>query len=330
MSHDELRASYRIERPGGGLDVHDLTASPGSTVSSVDPDPGTLVIALHGITANALTFGPVAAALSRALGDRSVRVLAPDLRGRAGSRDISGPWSLAAHSDDAIAVADAFGAARVVLLGHSMGAFVAALTAARHPARVSAAILVDGGLTFPAPAALDVDQALSSLIGPAMERLSMRFAGADAYLDFWRVHPALQELFTGPTGEAVRAYLLHDLVRDGDAYISSCVGAAVRADGADVLVDAEVQASAAQAAADGVPVELLWAERGLRNEPQGLYDADRLAALELPDEIEVTAVVDTNHYSILLGTRGIDAIVAAVCRHIHPGARSRHEQPAQP
>lgn len=327
---DQARAAYRIERPGGGLDVHDLTGAPAD-------DRDTLVLALHGITANALTWEPVATALATAA--PSVRVLAPDLRGRAGSREITGPWGLGAHADDVIAVADAFGAARVVLLGHSMGAFVAALTAARHPERVSALVLVDGGVSFPAPAGLDIDQALAAVLGPAMDRLSLRFADADAYLDFWRVHPALQELGAGPQAGALRAYLLHDLVRDGDAFVSSCVGAAVRADGADVLVDTEVQASAARAVAAGVPVELLWAERGLMNESQGLYDRGRLAALGLPTALDVTAVPDTNHYTIVLGDRGVDAVVGAVCRQLpahqgsaegrSPGNGSGVEQPAQ-
>ena len=41
------------------------------------------------------------------------------------------------------------------------------------------------------PAGLDIDAALHAVIGPAMARLSMRFADAEAYLDFWREHPAL-------------------------------------------------------------------------------------------------------------------------------------------
>ncbi len=40
---------------------------------------------------------------------------------------------------------------RVVISGHSMGAFVALLTAERHPALVADVVLVDGGIALPVP-----------------------------------------------------------------------------------------------------------------------------------------------------------------------------------
>ena len=109
----------RPDRPGGRWDARAA--------------PPALVLAAHGITANALSWQPVADEVSRRSGPTAVRFLAPDLRGRAGSRELQGPWGLGAHVDDLMAVADAAGAERVVLLGHSMGAFIAALAAARTP-----------------------------------------------------------------------------------------------------------------------------------------------------------------------------------------------------
>ena len=63
---------------------------------------------------------------------------------------------------------------------------------------------------------------------------------------------------------------------------STCVLDAVRADGADVMADRETHAALRTAVADGVGAELVWARRGLLDEPQGLYDEGRLAALDLP------------------------------------------------
>jgi pimeloyl-ACP methyl ester carboxylesterase len=309
-------ASFRVERPGGDLEVHDLTR-PADTGS--EGSPPTLVLAAHGITANALSWQPVADEVSRRSSPTAVRFLAPDLRGRAGSRELQGPWGLGAHVDDLMAVADAAGAERVVLLGHSMGAFIAALAAARHPGRVRAAVLVDGGLAFPTPAGTDVDAMLHAVIGPAMARLSMRFADEQAYLDFWREHPALQATFASPAGDALSAYLLHDLVRDGDAWVSSCVPDAVRADGADVLSDAEVHRAVHVAAAAEVPVEHLWAARGMLDEDQGLYDESRLAALEVPPSVRVTAVPGVNHYTVLLGPAGVQSVADAVGRALACG-----------
>ncbi|MGJ3561571.1 alpha/beta fold hydrolase [Streptomyces sp. INA 01156] len=111
------------------------------------PGDGPPVIALHGITANSLAFTAVAEALPDA------DFHAPDLRGRAASAALPGPYGLTAHVRDVLALLDHLGRRQAVLLGHSMGAFVAALAAARHPERFPRVVLVDGGLGFPAPRA---------------------------------------------------------------------------------------------------------------------------------------------------------------------------------
>jgi len=310
-----VEPQYRIDRPGGSLGVHDLSVGQGEPDGAGQDRP--LVLALHGITANALSWRMVADALGDRLGPGSARVLAPDLRGRACSRDITGPWGVDAHVADVIGVADAFGAREVVLLGHSMGAFVAALTAARHPDRVRAAVLVDGGLSLPVPAETDIDAALTAVIGPAMQRLSMRFADEQAYLAFWEPHPAMTSILADPVGAAtLHRYLRHDLVQDGPELVSSCILDAVRADGRDLLASAEVHAAVGTAVAAGVPVELLWAQRGLMDEPQGLYDEQRLAALGVPEQVRVTRVADVNHYSVILGPGGVEAVTAAVQRQL--------------
>ena len=313
---DRDTAGFRIELAEGGLDIHDLTV--GDAGGSVP-----LVVAVHGITANGLSWQCVADELYRRRGPGSVRFLAPDLRGRADSRDAGGPYGLATHAEDLVSITDVFGA-RPVLVGHSMGAFVSALTSALHPDRVAGAVLVDGGFAFPPPPGLDVDAVLHAVIGPAMARLSMRFAGPEAYVDFWREHPAVGTALSGRQGLEVRRYLLHDLVPADDGtgeWVSSCLLEAVRADGADVLADEQTHAAAVKAVAAGVPVELVWAERGLMDEAQGLYDEARIAALDLPEQVRITAVPDTNHYTIILGDRGVAAVVDAIERQLGPAER---------
>lgn len=302
--------TLQIPCQGGDLVVHDFTRV------GVGPD-APLVLLVHGITANGLSWTATAEALAADPATRGARIWAPDLRGRAGSRGLPGPYGLEAHVADLVAAADHAGVEKVVLVGHSMGAFVAALAGVAAPDRVAAEVLVDGGPAFPAPEDLDVDAALQAVIGPAMTRLSMRFAGAPGYLDFWRQHPAVGPLLASPAGGAVTAYLLGDLVPAGDGsdeWVSSCVLDAIRADGRDVLADARTHGGARAAAERGVPVEFIWAERGLMNEPTGLYDEQRIAALDLPASIGVTGVPDVNHYSVLFEQPGIDAIVAAVGR----------------
>ncbi|MEU9316785.1 alpha/beta hydrolase [Streptomyces sp. NPDC048295] len=261
-------------------------------------EPGApVVVALHGITANALSWGPVARLL-----DGRVTLVAPDLRGRAGSSALPGPYGIAAHADDAAAVATALGGSgRVVLAGHSMGAFVAALAAVRHPERFGPLLLVDGGIGFPAPTHLSPDELMTAVIGPAMDRLSMTFADRAAYRSFWQAHPA----FADSWSDEVDAYIQRDLTGDEPAMRSTCRIEAVRTDGIG-LFDEEVLTAVRKLP---VPATLLWARRGLMDEEQGLYDEDRLAAADLEGtRVTPVAVPDTNHYTLLTGDAGAKEI----------------------
>ena len=294
----------------GSLAVHDLTVAPAREGAPV-------VLAVHGITANGLSWRALADELHRRHGPGAVRVLAPDLRGRAASREASGPYGLAVHAQDLATVAAVFGV-RPIVVGHSMGAFVAALAAAYHRGLFSSAVLVDGGLAFPAPPDLDIDAALQAVIGPAMDRLGMRFETPSAHLGFWARHPAVGPLLAGPAASVVRAYLDHDLVPAPDAPgrgMSSCILDAVRADGADVLADATVHAALLRALDQDVHLELVWASRGLLDEPQGLYDETRLAALDLPSSL-ATHRVEANHYDVILTGEGLATVADVVDRSL--------------
>lgn len=300
--------AFTVQVTSGTLAVHDLI--PGATSPDVP-----VVLALHGITANGLAWQVLADELVRRHGAGAVRLLAPDLRGRAASRDVPGPYGIGVHADDALAIASAFGG-RPILVGHSMGAFVAAMSAAQEPDRYQSVVLVDGGLGFPAPATTNVDDALAGVIGPAMTRLSMVFDSPEDHLAFWRRHPSVGPLLAGPGGLWLRRYLDQDLVRTDDGWRSSCVLAAVRADGRDLLADPATLSAARRAVEAGVDVELLWAQRGLLDEPQGLYDEARLRSWNLPVGLRTTAVPDTNHYSIILDAAPVQALADVIDRQL--------------
>ncbi|SFY49439.1 alpha/beta fold hydrolase [Streptomyces sp. F-1] len=282
---------FEVPVPGGNLAVLRWPAD----------DPGApVVVALHGITANGLSWARVADRLAG-----RVTLVAPDLRGRGRSGRLPGPYGIAAHADDTAALVAALGAGPVVLTGHSMGAFAAAVTAVRHPHLPAALLLVDGGVGFPVPAVSDPDALITSVIGPAMRRLSMTFPDRDAYRAFWRSHPA----FAASWSAWADAYIQRDLVGEEPELRSSCALEAVRTDGVDQLGE-EVSGAVRRLP---VPAVLLWAERGLLDEPQGLYDERRLAAAGLdPRLVRTRLVPGTNHYTILVGDEG----ARAVARHL--------------
>ena len=100
---------------------------------------------------------------------------------------------MARHAADLEAVIEALELPRAILLGHSMGAFVAVVAASRYPDRFSEVFLIDGGLPLAIPAGMSKEDLVGATIGSAVRRLSMTFPDRAAYLDFWKNHPAFAD-----------------------------------------------------------------------------------------------------------------------------------------
>ena len=274
----------------------DVPVAGGTLAAYRWPGDGPVVLAAHGITSNHRSWGLVAAAL-----DGAATVVAPDLRGRGRSNGLPGPYTVAQHSDDCAALLDHIGCERAVVTGHSMGGFVATALATRHPGKVSAVVLVDGGPPLHVPAGVDVDDALAATLGPAMQRLDMTFGDRGAYRAFWQQHPS----FAGIWSAEVDAHVQHDLIGEEPEMRSSCVKEAVRVNGRELLADEGVRLAIRDVSC---PLVMLWAPRGMVDDPPGLYVEERLNGLEHE------CVSDTNHYSILLGGPGAKRVAAAIRR----------------
>lgn len=284
-----------------------MTATPVSAAVENGAVAGTLwhgvaaglpVLGLSGITANHRSYAGLAARLERPL-------LALDSRGRGRSRDLPPPYTLVQHADDAARALDSLGIDRVLAVGHSMGAFVATRLAERHPDRVAALVLVDGGLPLRPP---PVDARPEDLLGPAFERLHLTFESADAYRGFWRGHPAF-----GPYwNDVVQDYVDYDLQSiDGalrpSANPDAVLTNVVELDGRDGYAAAVLELERRR-----LPRVLLTSPRGLLDEPAPLYDAEWLATwTERLPGMRVEDVPDTNHYTILLGS-GVGAVARAI------------------
>ena len=103
-------------------------------------DKGIPVIAIHGWLDNAASFQPIAPLLQNS------HLLAPDLIGHGHSGHL--PEAADYHLSDScrwiVGLADAMGWERFALIGHSMGASVASITAAAVPDRVAGLVMIDG------------------------------------------------------------------------------------------------------------------------------------------------------------------------------------------
>jgi pimeloyl-ACP methyl ester carboxylesterase len=266
-------------------------------VHSFGPSDGRPVLAIHGITGSHRSWATVARHLGQA-----VTFLAPDLRGRCGSAGLPGPYGFTRHIEDLVAVLDHVGVARATLVGHSMGAYIAARFAAGHPGLVASAVLIDGGLPQPVPADADTDELLAETLGPALARLNMTFPNQEAYRDFWKAHPAFS--MEGAWTPDVEDYIDYDLGEPDPTTgerRSRVMEEAVRQDGRDVL-DTDTVRSAVLGLS--CPTVLLRAPWGLLNDPEP-FIPDELAAEmveKLPNLVEVL-VPETNHYLVVLGDR---------------------------
>jgi pimeloyl-ACP methyl ester carboxylesterase len=258
-------------------------------------------LAVHGITASAMAWPAVAAALPE---DWSL--VAVDLRGRGASRDLPGPYGLASHADDVTGVAAALGGG-LPLVGHSMGAYVAVLAAAQRPDLFSRVVLVDGGVPLPLPDGADPDEVLASTLGPALERLRTTYPSVEAYVDFFRAHPAL-----GPSwDDTIEAYVRYDALETADGVRSRALDEAVRADGRDLLLSAAAVDRALRATTR--PTELLVAPSGMFGQPPGLLPAGAVAAYDAAvPELTVEEVAGTNHYTILFQQSAAERVARAV------------------
>jgi lipase len=259
-----------------------------------------VAVAVHGITASGMSWQAVARHMPS---DWSL--VAPDLRGRGHSRDLPGPYGLDSHARDVVAVLRHFGG-RPVLAGHSMGAYIALLARDAHPELVRRLVLVDGGLPLPVPDGADLDAILDTTLGPAIARLGQTFPSTEAYLDFWRAHPALADHWSPD----VEAYVRYDLTGEPGQLRSRAVGDAVRADGRDVL--------AGKPFADALerltkPTPLLTAPAGMFGAPPPLIAPEVIAAwTERVPALRPQVIPEMNHYTIMFEKEGAAAVSVAI------------------
>jgi pimeloyl-ACP methyl ester carboxylesterase len=296
MTGLDARLSYtRMSVPVRGGDL---------AVGTWGPSDGPAVLAVHGVTANHLTWPALAGHLP------GIRVIAPDLRGRGRSSTLPGPWGMPQHADDLAAVVEHFGIASAVVVGHSMGAFASLVLANRHPQLVSSLVLVDGGLPLPTPAGVSDEELMKATLGPAAERLSMTFASRERYREFWKLHPA----FARDWSELVEDYVDYDLVgEDPDLHPSSSYDA-VAEDSIELRGGTSLLRAIDELAH---PTTFLSAPRGLMDEVPPLYPAEAVAdwSTRLP-EVRMLAVEDVNHYTIVMSDRGAQAISGVVMEAI--------------
>ncbi len=254
------------------------------------PGRGAPVVALHGLTASYVNFIGIAERLAGRL-----PLLGFDLRGRGDSDKPDGPYGMAQHARDVGAAMRAMGLGASIVIGHSMGAFVAVALAAQDPQLVSGLVLIDGGYV-PATAAAP-NQSPNAALAARIAQLRQTYPSREEYRRFWRSQPHFPP---EDWNRWLEAFLDYEV--GGESPVQPKASeAAVRADLGEAF---EREAIVERLKSIRVPTILLRAERGFTPDQPPLFP-DQLAeeARTLVPHIEDHKYAGTTHYTIALGER---------------------------
>jgi lipase len=277
---------WKSERVPGEVELAIGRAGEGS-------DP---VVCLHGITAQHRAFNAAARHLGPSRG-----LVGVDLRGRGDSDKPDAGYGLETHASDVVRVFDHLGLASAVLLGHSMGAFVALETALAYPERVRALVLLDGGWPrierLPEEMTPEEKQGVEAIeegLARAFRRLDMTFESPEAYLDFWFPDRGLTLDDLPPD---LADYYLYDLGEVEDRFRPKASRAAAEEDSPSV---SSTSPTAEEMRGVGCPVALVRASQGFfpGSEPLISDEASEVMAGLLDIRTEVL-LEGANHYTML-------------------------------
>jgi len=261
------------------------------------PGRGNPVIAIHGLTASYVSYIGVA---ERLAGRRPLFAL--DLRGRGDSDKPEGPYGMAQHARDVAAAMQTVGYGASVIVGHSMGAFVATALAAESPELVSGIIMIDGGYVPDLPVGVDASQMLDATLALRISQLTRTYDSREAFLDFWRSQPNFP---ADDWNSWTEAFLNYEVA--GETTVQPKASAdAVRIDVAEAFKRVEI---IERLKSLRVPVLLLRAERGLEpKQPPIFPDSVMPLFRECVPEMKEEMISGTTHFTITLGERGASRV----------------------
>lgn len=260
------------------------------------------MLAIHGATSNNRAWQCIA----RTLNSHGYTIFAPDMRGRGHSNLLPAPFGMENKVKDLIKALNFLGINSVDVIGHSMGAFEALVLTEVAPERVNRTVLIDGGVMLPIPPGISLDELIAYVLGPALEKLKVRFESKEQYRESFKVQPAFIKGWSAVMDE----YCDYDLQGQAPNLYS-------RANAQAVIEDsrAQFQGNLIDYALKNLESEvlLLRAERGMQNQEGGLYPEEILRErLVAYPRVKLVTVPDVNHYDIVIEQSGADKCIQII------------------
>lgn len=261
------------------------------------PGRGAPLVALHGLTASWVSFLGIAERLE---GRRAVFAL--DLRGRGDSDKPASPYGMAQHARDVAAAMRAMGLGASVIVGHSMGGFVATALAAQSPELVSGLVLLDGGYA-PAISAPSSPEGLDAALSLRIAQLRQTYPSREAYRAFWKTQPHFPAEDWNPWIEAFLDYEL------GGAEPHLRPKASEDGVKTDLLEGLQTEQIAERLRTIRVPVLMVRAPAGfVPGQPPLFPDAMIEQMRALVPKMEERVIPGTTHYTMVMGNYGASRI----------------------
>lgn len=266
------------------------------------PGRGAPVVALHGLTASYLNFIGIAERLEGRL-----PLLAFDLRGRGDSEKPDGPYGMAQHARDVASAMRSMDIGSAIIVGHSMGAFVATALAAQEPGLVVGLVLIDGGYMPDALAGVAPNQGMNAALMQRIEQLRRTYPSRKDYREFWRTQPHFPPAEWNPWVEAFLDYEV-----GGESPVQPKASqAAVRADLGEAF---QREAIVERLKSIRVPSILIRAESGFTPAQPPLFPDELAAQIQTyVPHLEDHKFSGTTHYTVVLGERAAAMTADLIC-----------------
>jgi esterase len=239
------------------------------------------IIAIHGLTGTHKNMHYYAEKFKR-----SYRFIAIDLRGRGNSAETDAEPSIFKHAEDVLGLIGKLEIKNPILLGYSMGAFIAAIVASKLKS-TKAVIFLDG--------AAKASQHQRNIVQHSLGRLSRKFSSKEHYVE------EIKKIYTNlgiKWNDVLQSTVEYEVVPVGNNWENKSTASRIVAD-FESFFSFDPHETCSQIEC---PVLLVYAEGNIGSMPPLFYLTDYEQTRQSTKTIE-TVISDCNHYTMVFENR---------------------------